>query len=230
MKLAVEKENHCGRRIDDIVDHDEKELLNALLSPRLNSVVRKKTVADLFGKFSSLRQMIHAPRRTLKAATASGAIAHEELQRARELAIALAKVEIRQQPVLKQYDSIIDYCRTFLAGERRERFYALYLNKARYLTGCHCLQSGTIDHVSIYPRELFDSAMEHAAASIILVHNHPGGSPTPSRADVIMTRNLAQVGHCLGITLIDHIIIGSAGTYSFRRNQQVAAWEKSNPD
>jgi len=211
-----------------ILDNCDFALLDALLSPRLKPGPRQRTIVDLFGRFSSLREIIHAPPRTLKAITKCGGIAYEELQKARKLAIALARVEIRNRPVLTQYKAIIQYCRTLLAGERRELFFALFLNKADKLVGSQCLQSGTIDHVFVYPRELFDCAMEHAAASIILVHNHPGGSPQPSRADIAMTKTISMVGRHLGIKLKDHIIIGKSGTYSFRQKNRVLLPGNSN--
>ncbi len=196
-------------------------LLDALLASRLSVSARKQTICDLFGKFTTLRQIVHAPGRSLRAITKNGDIAHEEIQKARKLAIALARVEIANRPVLDHNDAVINYCRTLLAGERRELFYALLLNKANKLVCTHCLQSGTIDHVSVYPREIFDLAMEHSAAAIILVHNHPSGSPIPSRGDIQMTRILAHVGHYLGVKLKDHIIIANKGSYSFLDRNEV---------
>lgn len=203
-------------------------LLDALLSQRLKPGPRQRTITDLFGRFSTLREIVHAPPRTLRATTKCGGIAYEELQKARKLAIALARVEIRNRPVLTQYKAIIQYCRTFLAGERREQFFALFLNKADKLIASQCLQSGTIDHVFVYPRELFNLAMEHAAASIILVHNHPGGNPQPSRADIAMTKTISMVGRHMGIKLKDHIIVGKSGTYSFRQENKVSLPDNSS--
>lgn len=205
-----------------IYDNNEMALLDALLASRLKTESRKRTITDLFQRFSTLRGIVHAPGRTLKDATQSGEIAYEEIQKARRLATALAKVEIRDRPVLQQYDKVINYCRTILAGERKELFYVLFLNKANTLLGAKCLQSGTVDHVSVYPRELFNLAMEHSASAIILVHNHPGGCPHPSRADIKMTQILVEVGHYLGVKLADHIIISSTGNYSFLKNNAVA--------
>ncbi|MCF6320360.1 MAG: DNA repair protein RadC [Rhizobiaceae bacterium] len=199
----------------------ERELLDALLSSRLNPGERKQTVADLFDKYSSLKKIIYAPKRSLLAATKRGAIAHDELQKARALAVALAQVELDNRPVLSQYDELIEFCRTFLAGERREQFHVLFLDKAKNLISCDCLATGTIDHVAVYPRELFELALEYSAKSIILVHNHPSGKPQPSRVDIKMTRKVAKVGHYLGIILLDHIIVASSGTYSFRNQNNV---------
>jgi len=208
----------------------EQALLDALLSSRMGPGERRQTVADLFDKYSSLRKIIHAPRRSLRAATKNGAVAHDELQKARRLAVALAQVELNNGPVLSHYDELIDFCRTFLAGERREQFYVLYLDKAKNLISCDCLATGTIDHVAVYPRELFELALEYSAKSIILVHNHPSGKPQPSRVDIQMTRKVAKVGHYLGVILLDHIIVASSGTYSFRKQNNVELGEYNDLD
>ena len=206
----------------------EEGLLDTLLASKIDKKNRKETIADLFENFSSLRQMICAPRHIVSAATKYGEIAHEELQKVRNFAIALAKVEFSDRPVLARYDELIVYCRTFLAGERREQFHALFFDKAKSLIASKCLARGTIDHVTVYPRDLFECAMEHAATSIILVHNHPSGQPNPSRADISMTKRLAKVGHYLGIVLSDHIIVAASGTYSFRSGGELEFGTNAN--
>lgn len=204
-----------------IYNNSEVALLDDLLSSRLKSSARTRTINDLFNRFSTLRRIVHAPGRTLKDTTISGDIAYQEIQKARNLAVALAKLEIKDRPVLQHYDKIIDYCRTILAGERRELFYVLFLNTAKELVGEKCLQSGTVNHVSVYPRELFNLAIEHSASAIILVHNHPGGCSLPSKADIKMTRILMEIGHYLGVKLADHIIISSTGNHSFLKMNTV---------
>lgn len=208
------------------ISGNELELLDALLAAKLGPAIRKRTIADLSGSFSSLRQIVYAPKRMLLGITKKGAVAHEELQKFRKLAVALAKVELNDVPVISQYSELIKYCRTVLAGDCREHFYVLFLDKAKKLIRSECLASGTIDHVTVYPRELFNKALEYSASSVILVHNHPSGMAKPSRADVDMTKKLAMVGHYLGIPLTDHLIIGSGDTYSFRLAKSKASKHK----
>ena len=212
------------------VNKNDLSLLNGLLTSHMNARQRRATVTDLFDNFQTLRQIVYAPKRQLEKATKLGGIAHEELQKARDLAVALARVEIDDQPILARYDELIIYCRTFLAGERREQFHALFFDKAKSLISSKCMGEGTVDHVSVYPRELFEAAMEVSATSIILVHIHPSGKPNPSRGDIDMTRQLAKIGYYLGIPLCDHIIVGTSGTYSFRNGDELEFGKNGNID
>ena len=200
---------------------NDQRLLDALLASTIEDKFRKKTIDELLDYFSSLRKIIYAPKRSLETVTKFGAIVHEELQKARDLAVALARVEINDQPILSRYDELIVYCRTFLAGERREQFHALFFDKAKSLIASKCMAQGTIDAVAVYPRELFECAMEVGATSIILVHNHPSGQPMPSQGDILMTKRIAKIGYYLGIVLCDHIIVGASGTYSFRVKREL---------
>ncbi len=193
----------------------EQALLDALLESRLSPDRRRRTVRELFGRFDTLRQIVYAPKRQLSSITKNGEIAHDELQKARKFACALAMVEIKNQPIMSNYDEIFEYCRTLLAGERHEKFYALFLDKSKCLISVECLSTGTVDHVIVYPRKLFDLAFEIGATSIILLHNHPSGKPDPSRTDTKMTKRLAKIGYYLGVPVVDHIIVGKSGTYSF---------------
>ena len=209
---------------------NDQILLDGLLASHMNAKQRRTTITDLFDSFRSLRQIVYAPKCQLVKATKLGGIAHEELQKARNLAVALARVDINDQPILARYDELIVYCRTFLAGERREQFHALFFDKTKSLISSKCMGEGTVDHVSVYPRELFEAAMEVSATSIILVHNHPSGKPNPSQGDIDMTRQLAKTGYYLGIPLCDHIIVGASGTYSFRKGDELELGNNGNID
>src|SRR5258708_8584318 len=95
-----------------------------------------------------------------------------------------------------------------MAFENKEQFRLLFLDKRNALIADEVQQTGTIDHTPVYPREVIKRALELSATAIILVHNHPSGDPTPSRADIDMTKAIIDVAKPLGISVHDHIIVG----------------------
>ena len=98
-----------------------------------------------------------------------------------------------------------------MAFAEREQFRILFLDKKNELIADEVQQEGTVDHTPVYPREVMKRALELSASAIILVHNHPSGDPTPSLADIDMTRQIIEAGDKLGIIVHDHIIIGRDG-------------------
>lgn len=127
-----------------------------------------------------------------------------------------AKGAIGKRPVLSSWSALIDYCRTAMAFDDRERFRILFLDKKNALIADEVQQTGTVDHTPVYPREVVRRALELRATALILVHNHPSGDPTPSRADIEMTRTIVTVAKPLGIEIHDHVIVGREGHASFR--------------
>ncbi len=128
----------------------------------------------------------------------------------------MLKSEIKARPVLASWNSVIEYCRAAMAFEAREQFRILFLDKKNALIADEVQQTGTVDHTPVYPREVVKRALELSATAIILVHNHPSGDPTPSRADIDMTRMIIDTAKPLGITIHDHIIIGKNGHASLK--------------
>jgi DNA repair protein RadC len=127
-----------------------------------------------------------------------------------------AKGAIGKRTVLSSWSSLIDYCRTAMAFDDRERFRILFLDKKNALIADEVQQTGTVDHTPVYPREVVRRALELRATALILVHNHPSGDPTPSRADIEMTRTIVDVAKPLGIAVHDHVVVGRDGHASFR--------------
>jgi DNA repair protein RadC len=111
---------------------------------------------------------------------------------------------------------VLDHCRTSMAFSEREQFRILFLDRGNALIADEVQQTGTVDHTPVYPREVVRRALELSATAVILVHNHPSGDPKPSRADIEMTKTLADIARPLGIELHDHIIVGRGGHASFK--------------
>jgi len=126
------------------------------------------------------------------------------------------KSDLRGRQVLSSWSSVIDYCHAAMAHEPREQFRILFLDKRNTLIADEIQGKGTVDHTPVYPREVVKRALELSATALILVHNHPSGDPTPSRADIDMTQLIISTAKPLGITVHDHIIIGKDGHASLK--------------
>lgn len=128
---------------------------------------------------------------------------------------------LRERPLLSSWSTVLDYCRAAMAFEDKEIFRILFLDKKNKLIKDEVQQVGTVDHTPVYPREVAKRGLDLSATAIILVHNHPSGDPTPSRADIEMTKTIIDVVAPLGITVHDHIIIGRDGHASLKGLQLI---------
>ena len=160
--------------------------------------------------------MISAPIERLKKVKGLGAAAIAEIKIVQTAASRLARGEIKHRHVLSSWASVLDYCRADMAFDEKERFRILFLDKGNRLIKDEVQQTGTVDHTPVYPREVVKRALELSATAVILVHNHPSGDPTPSRADVQMTQAIIEVARPLGIAVHDHIIVGRNGHQSLK--------------
>ena len=124
--------------------------------------------------------------------------------------------------MLSSWSDVLDYCRTAMAFADKEEFRILFLDKRNHLITDEQHQTGTVDHTPVYPREVVKRALELSATAVILVHNHPSGDPSPSRADIQMTQAIVDVARPLGIAVHDHIIVGKDGHASLRAMKLIA--------
>jgi len=120
------------------------------------------------------------------------------------------------RPALSSWTALLDYCTAAMARVANEEFRVLFLDRKNVLVADEVQARGTVDHAPVYPREIDKRALEHGASAIILVHNHPSGDPTPSRADIEMTREIAAAAKALRIAVHDHLVIGRNGHASFK--------------
>jgi DNA repair protein RadC len=118
--------------------------------------------------------------------------------------------------VLSSWSNVLDYCRAAMAFESKEHFRIFFRDKGNHLIADEQHQTGTVDHTPVYPREVVKRALELSATAVILVHNHPSGDPTPSRADIDMTKAIVEVARPLGISVHDHLIVGKDGHASLK--------------
>jgi DNA repair protein RadC len=176
----------------------------------------KPLAKALIVTFGSFAEVISAPPARLAEVAGMGVAAITELKIVHASAMRLARGQVRKRPVLSSWSSVIDYCRTTMAFAEKEQFRVLFLDKRNQLIIDEVQQTGTVDHTPVYPREVVKRALELSATALILVHNHPSGDPTPSHADIEMTRTIVEVAKPLGIAVHDHIIVGRDGHASFK--------------
>src|SRR5216683_5599248 len=176
----------------------------------------KPLAKALLGKFGSFAEVISAPYERLAEVKGLGDAAITELKIVQAAASRLARGQVKRREILSSWSNVLDYCRTTMAFDETEKFRVLFLDKKNQLIADEVQQRGTVDHTPVYPREVVKRALELSATAVILVHNHPSGDPTPSRADIDMTRQIIEVAKPLGIAVHDHIIVGKDGHASFR--------------
>lgn len=196
-----------------LADYELLELLLFRLIPRRDT---KPIAKALLTRFGSLPEVLGAPVQLLTEVKGVGDSVANDLKLVASMAHRMLKGELRGRKVLASWSSVIEYCRAAMAFEAREQFRVLFLDKKNALIADEVQQTGTVDHTPVYPREVVKRALELSATAIILVHNHPSGDPTPSRADIEMTKLIIDTARPLGITVHDHIIIGKDGHASLK--------------
>ena len=192
------------------------ELLELILFRAIPQKDVKPIAKDLIEKFGSFAEVIAAPPKRLREIKGIKDAAVAEFKIIHAAANRLARGQVKKRTVLSSWSSVLDYCRTAMAFAEKEQFRILFLDKRNQLIADEVQQTGTVDHTPVYPREVVKRALELSATAIILVHNHPSGDPTPSRADITMTQAIVDVAKPLGVMLYDHIIVGKEGHASLK--------------
>ena len=198
---------------DGLADYELIEYLLTLASPRRDT---KPLAKALLSEFGSLPQLISADPESLRRVDGLGDTAIAALKIVQAASLRSLKGKFRDKPILSSWDALIDWLRADMGPIDFERVRILYLNSRNMLIRDELASEGSIDQSAIYVREVIKRALELGASAIILVHNHPSGSPEPSRQDIAITRDIAEVAGKLGITLHDHVIVGGTDYRSFR--------------
>ena len=198
---------------DAVADYELLELVLFRAIPQRDVKPLAKALIETFGSFA---ETISAPETRLKEIKGLGDAAITELKIVQPAASPLARGQVRACNVLASWSSVLDYCRTEMAFAEKEQFRILFLDKRNQLIIDEVQQTGTVDHTPVYPREVVKRALELSATAVILVHNHPSGDPTPSRADIQMTQSIQEIARPLGISVHDHIIVGKDGHASLK--------------
>ncbi len=194
-----------------LADYELLELI-LFVVPRRDMKPLAKT---LLGRFGGIGGVLAASRAALEGAGV-GETAIDAIKAAHEAAIRLTSEQAKERPILGSWQKVLDYCRARLAHAEIEEFHLLFLDRKNGLIAAERQQTGTVDHTPVYPREVVKRALELGASAIILVHNHPSGDPSPSKADIEMTREVARAAGTLGIAVHDHLIVGRSGHASLK--------------
>jgi len=192
------------------------EMLELILFRAIPQRDVKPLAKELLATFGSFAEVIAAPAERLNEVDGLGEAAIAELKIVQAAANRLVRGEVKQRQVLSSWSNVLDYCGAAMAFENKEHFRILFLDKGNHLIADEQHQTGTVDHTPVYPREVVKRALELSATAVILVHNHPSGDPTPSRANIDMTRAIVEVARPLGIAVHDHLIVGKDGHASLK--------------
>ncbi len=194
-------------------DYEMLELVLFLAHPRGDVKPLAKALIDRFGSFADV---ISADAAELTRVPGVGETTVVALKTVREGALRLARQQVLERTVISSWDALLDYCRASMAYGKAEEFRLLFLDRKNALIADEVQQRGTVDHAPVYPREVARRALELHASAVIMVHNHPSGDTTPSRADVEITRQVREALRAVGVTLHDHIVVSRSGHTSFK--------------
>ncbi len=203
---------------DALADYELLELILFRTIPRADT---KPVAKALLNRFKSLPEVFGAQQQLLTEVEGVGEASARDIKIISAISHRMLKADIAGREVLSSWKKVLEYCRASMGFETREMFRILFLDKKNGIIADEVQQTGTVDHTPVYPREVVKRALELSASSIILVHNHPSGDPTPSRADIEMTKTIIQTAKPLGIEVHDHIIIGRDGHASLKGLQLI---------
>ncbi|MEO5866739.1 MAG: DNA repair protein RadC [Sphingomonas sp.] len=198
---------------DALLDYELIEQLLALSIPRRDT---KPLAKALLKEFDSIGGLLTASPEALARVKGIGDVSIAAIKVAHAIAVRMLRAEVDQRPVLANWQALIDYLRTEMAHQPVERVRVLHLNTRNVLIRDELISTGSIDEAAVHVREVMRRAIDFGSTALILVHNHPSGDPQPSRADIDLTRNIIEAGRRLGVTVHDHIIIGTNGHVSLR--------------
>jgi DNA repair protein RadC len=207
------RERFFGAGPDALSDYELLELALFAAIPRRDT---KPLAKELLKKFGSFTEVIHAPVARLREVKGVKDASINQLKLLAAASGRAAKAEIKRHIALASWGDVIDYCRSSMAFADKEQFRLLFLDKKNQLIADEVQQTGTVDHTPVYPREVIKRALELSATALILVHNHPSGDPSPSQADIKMTKAIIDIAAPLGISVHDHIIVGKNGHASMK--------------
>ncbi len=198
---------------DALLDHELIEYLLALAIPRRDT---KPLAKRLLHEFGGIGGLLTADGESLARSGGLGDTAVAALKIVQAAALRMLSDPIREKPILSNWQALLDYLRVDMASLTIERVRVLHLNSRNVLIRDEVMSEGSVDQAPVYVREVIRRAIDLGSAAIILVHNHPSGDPAASRADIQLTKDIAEAGRKLGIAVHDHIIIGADKHTSLR--------------
>lgn len=196
-----------------LADYEILEMLLFAAAPRGDT---KPLAKNLLSSFGSLAKVLKAEPDALRKVPKVGAAVIATIKVAETLGEKLLRAEIEKKNVLGSWQALLEYCQGTMGNRGIEHFRILFLNNKNHLISDEVQQTGTVNHTAVYPREVVKRALELGATALILVHNHPSGDTTPSKADIDMTSEIMSAAAALNIRIHDHIIVGNSKCVSFK--------------
>ena len=219
---SIGPQGHRGRMREKLLERGpdalaDYELLEMLLFLAFKNGDTKPLAKRLINEHGSFARVMAAPTAKLVESPGLGPHSVSALKLVQAAALRMMRAEVAEQPVLNNWDRLIEYLTAALSREKVEQFRVLFLDPRNRLIADEAQARGTVNHTPVYPREVVKRALELHATALILVHNHPSGDPTPSRADLDMTRAIQEAAAVLEIVVHDHLILGNGKHTSFRQ-------------
>lgn len=212
------RERFAKAGAEGLADYELLELILFRAIPRRDV---KPLAKELIARFGSFGATISAEPARLAEIKGMSDAAIAEFKIVQASALKLAQTEVLNKPVISSWSALLNYCKAAMAYNTTEQFRILFLDRKNVLIADEVQQKGTVDHTPVYPREVVKRALDLGASSLILVHNHPSGDPTPSQADINMTRQIVDTAKPLGISVHDHLVIGKGSHASFKSLQLI---------
>lgn len=195
----------------------DAELLAILLRVGTRGMSAVDLARYLLNEFGSLGRLMSADMRALSAHKGMGLASFTQFAVVREIGRRILSEDLQQNMILSSPQAVADYLRLNLGHEKIEVSVALLLNRQNQLITMRELSRGTVAENTVYIREIVKLALEEYADSLIIAHNHPGGSARPSEADLAFTQRLQQALGLVDISLLDHFIVTAREAYSLRQ-------------
>ena len=194
----------------------EVELLALLLGSGTGQASALELAAQMLSRFDGLAGLAGATCQELAGVRGVGPARAALIQAAVQLGRRLASQPARNRAVIRGPDDVAALMMEEMRGLDREHFRALLLNTKNQVLGVDRIAVGTLNESTVHPREIFKNAVKMSAAGVVLVHNHPSGDPTPSRNDREITKRLVRAGEIIGISVLDHVVIGDNSYVSLK--------------
>lgn len=201
-------------------DYEVLELLLTYAIPRKDVKPRAKALIQRFGSFSGV---LDAQPQALEEVAHIGPVSSALIRLVKEACAVYLAERMKRSDALASPQAVLDFARVKLAGLPHEVFMVIFLNTKNRVLDYEILHEGTVDRAVVYPRRIIEAALARHAAAVILVHNHPSGEPDPSPEDKLLTRSVAEAAGSIDLRLLDHIVVGREGHFSFLENRLMPA-------
>ena len=195
-----------------LLDHELVEYLLALAIPRRDTKAKAKS---LIARFGGIGRLLAADSDTLRREGLSDGVIGA-LKIAEATALRMLETRVEGRPVLSSWDALGDYLQAAMAHSPVEQVRVLFLNAKNMLIANEAMWTGSVDEAAVHVREVIARAIALGATAIVIVHNHPSGDPSPSQADIRLTRDLIDAGRHMKIAVHDHVIVGAQGRSSLK--------------